>query len=246
VKEQQLVAIHRAGTLLGVASSSVQRLVDCGLLGRPQRTQSSMFVEASLVEALAERTYVEPPHPSALVLRLGRPSPVDDPTLDDWPGHERRRTGWDEDDPDRQSRRDAWRGWWRIAKPSELVGELAVATVSGFVVDVALVIGVTVRDGQTVLSLADVAGVGADRFSGRRLRLSQGMGAVRFLDAVDWPPATAEASAVPEILASFGQLQVQGRSLAKAARQAGLTWDAIGESNGVSGETARSLWGEGP
>ncbi len=238
-----LLSLRGAAELLGLTPPSVQRLVDCHMLGVVQQTPSSTLVTRDAVEALAARPFVEPPHPGALALRLGPPKPIVDRVADAGPGYEREHLGWDEADPDTSARRDSWRGWWKIARPHDLVGTLAIATVSGFVVDVALVVAVNVVDGYTVMSLADVEGSGAERFTGRRVRLARGMGAVRFIEGDGWPPPTGGGTGdLAGIQRSFQALRTQGTALAAAALRAGMTWEGIAAINSVDEQTARSLW----
>lgn len=165
------VTVQEAGRALGIAKGAADRLAACGLLGEVVMRGNRRTVSAATVLGLQNRPDVEAPAPTALVVRVGEPSQVQE----DW----RKWIGWLDSWPP-ETQKDAVRGDWVIDPDAVLRAGRLVALVAGFVVAAYAVTGVESqyldetsnrhRARFIVEDDKDAAGF----FLGRRWRLSPG------------------------------------------------------------------------
>ena len=131
--------LPRAAQKLGKDRISTRDLARAGCLGPTIEAGRRTLVLADQVCELAQLPHVAPPHPAALVLRIGLAKelePGEDPA---WP--ERRWVGYRADLAPAE-RADAVRGWWRVENPDRWTGGLLVVTLRGLVVETYEVTGV--------------------------------------------------------------------------------------------------------
>jgi hypothetical protein len=119
------VTVQEAGRALGIAKGAADRLAACGLLGEVFMRGNRRTVSAATVLALQNRPDVELPAPSALVVRVGEPTPVQE----EW----RSWIGWLDSWP-RAVQKDAVRGDWVIDADAVVQAGRLVVLVAGFVV----------------------------------------------------------------------------------------------------------------
>lgn len=165
--------LPRAGEELDKDRISTRDLARAGCLGPTIEAGRRTLVRAEHVRELAKLPHVEPPHPAALVLRIGLAKelrPGEDPA---WP--ERRWLGY-RADLGPSERADALRGWWRVENPERWIGGLLVVTLRGLVVEVYEVTGLESAWQQLrrFTVVAPAADSGADAFRGRWLPTGPG------------------------------------------------------------------------
>lgn len=126
VTELDLASISDIADTLGLNHVSARQLARSGLLGPTHQSGSRLFVSKGKLSELAQWPPVEPPHPAALVVRVAEAKQVD-PRVE-----ERDYIGFSTE-LSKEQLEEALRGWWRVREPDQWVGELLVATISGFV-----------------------------------------------------------------------------------------------------------------
>jgi hypothetical protein len=153
---------------LSISRPSALQLIEAGLVGPRYAEGQRTMVERQRVEALARPEVEITSLPPALIARVGPPQAdtTDDPR--EW-------YGWDET-ADKDARRAAVSRWWRVKNAESLIGQLFVVTVSGFVVDVARIVGVRADRNDRAFDLVDVepGDKDADAWRGIRLRPVKG------------------------------------------------------------------------
>jgi hypothetical protein len=131
----ELVGPPAVASRLDLARSSAVRLMEAGLAGRLYTDGQRVMVERELVEDLAIPVTDLDTMPPALVVRVGPPQrDTEEAKFRDKP---RKWYGWNSLAHDKTDQRAGISRWWEIRDPDKLRGQLFVATVSGFTVDVA-------------------------------------------------------------------------------------------------------------
>lgn len=183
--------LPRAGEELGKDRISTRDLARAGCLGPTIEAGRRTLVRADHVRELAKLPHVEPPHPAALVLRIGLARelrPGEDPAWSDrrWLGYR--------SDLRTAERADALRGWWRVETPERWIGGLLVVTLRGLVVEAYEVTGVeTAWQQLRRFAVTEPGpGSGADAFRGHWLLTGPG-GLTVALDADSYRPVRAGA-----------------------------------------------------
>jgi|SRR5699024_8678754 len=111
---------------LAITYRDLRKLASCGVLRGRKRGTATAY-PAQYVHELASRAELQPGR-EAIAVRLGPPSEITDPT---WP--DRKLIGWHED-WDESTKRNAVRGWWRIAHDLRAPGTPMVALVGPIIV----------------------------------------------------------------------------------------------------------------
>lgn len=131
----ELVGPPFVASRLDLARSSAVRLMEAGLAGRLYTDGQRVMVEREPIEALAIPATDLDVLPPAFVVRLGPPQKdTEEAEFRDKP---RKWYGWNSLAGDKADQRAGISRWWEIRDPDKLKGQLFVATVSGFTVDVA-------------------------------------------------------------------------------------------------------------
>ncbi|MBC7679287.1 MAG: hypothetical protein H7233_09890 [Pseudorhodobacter sp.] len=159
-----LASSYEVARRLDLERRQAQRVAESGLLGPLYRTEGSVLVQADRLDDLAQRRFVDGPHPAALVVRVAPARP-------------------DEDDPERdylgwhaalseQQRHDATRGWWSDKQPDDVA--LLLVVICTFVVEVLQVTGYDTGIGAKRRFHTRNAPAGGRPFRDARLRTPPG------------------------------------------------------------------------
>ncbi len=144
---------------LGINRVGAQQLLAGEVAGETYKDdRGGLQALASAIERLKSWPTVEPTTPT-LQVKV---------TAATWSDSEARWRGWHRRLPT-PLRRDGVRGWWAVREPDKLLGRTFVATMSGFVVEVATIVGYETGYGKRIFTLEDPTDDALDLYSNVRL-----------------------------------------------------------------------------
>lgn len=159
---------REAAAALQVSYRDLRKIAACGLLDGQSIGAAIAYPAAAVREMAAREPITLPSTENAIAVRLSAPTPAGDEEDREW-------MGWHQTWPDTR-KRDAVRGWWRIAPEHRDPGTALIAIVGPIVVGVWAIDHVDDRapGGAIRLAISNATEVQQALFANRFLRLGPG------------------------------------------------------------------------